>query len=254
MLKAFTLIELLVVIAIIAILAAILFPVFASAKEAAKKTACLSNLKQFAAASLLYNTDSDGVFAQSVYSLDSPILIPGSGDRAFTMFDALMPYVKSTEVMVCPSHRPGIDFSKILSGLGLQSASTFKYSSYSPNFGLFEDPALPPEVFEADAVVSETSLESSVDTVMLYDAYYVGNSAIGGSAPLPECPSPFGPFGWDNFSGDPRHSKGFSIAFADSHARWARRNAVLPGVSIGGVRTYNLPCDLSGLPGGKPNT
>ena len=59
--KAFTLIELLVVIAIIAILAAILFPVFAQAKEQAKKTACLSNAKQIGLASLMYVNDSDDV-------------------------------------------------------------------------------------------------------------------------------------------------------------------------------------------------
>lgn len=60
--RAFTLIELLVVIAIIAILAAILFPVFAQAKEAAKKTAMLSNVKQTATASLAYMTDNDDLF------------------------------------------------------------------------------------------------------------------------------------------------------------------------------------------------
>ena len=63
--KGFTLIELLVVIAIIAILAAILFPVFAQAKAAAKKTAALSNVKQNATAVLIYNGDSDDTFAAS---------------------------------------------------------------------------------------------------------------------------------------------------------------------------------------------
>ncbi len=56
----FTLIELLVVIAIIAILAAILFPVFAQAKAAAKKTVCLSNFKQIDTAMLMYSSDNDG--------------------------------------------------------------------------------------------------------------------------------------------------------------------------------------------------
>lgn len=60
--KAFTLIELLVVIAIIAILAAILFPVFAQAKDAAKKSACLSNMKQMGVAFALYLSDSNGVY------------------------------------------------------------------------------------------------------------------------------------------------------------------------------------------------
>ena len=65
--KAFTLIELLVVIAIIAILAAILFPVFAQAKEASKKTACLSNLKQIGVASVLYENDYDDTIPLAGY-------------------------------------------------------------------------------------------------------------------------------------------------------------------------------------------
>jgi prepilin-type N-terminal cleavage/methylation domain-containing protein len=64
--KAFTLIELLVVIAIIAILAAILFPVFAQAKEAAKKTQTLNNTKQLAIAMLIYNTDNDDIMPLSM--------------------------------------------------------------------------------------------------------------------------------------------------------------------------------------------
>ena len=67
-LAGFTLIELLVVIAIIAILAAILFPVFAQAKEAAKKTACLSNLKQMGTATYIYLNDPDDEFFQDRFN------------------------------------------------------------------------------------------------------------------------------------------------------------------------------------------
>src|SRR5580698_6874863 len=64
----FTLIELLVVIAIIAILAAILFPVFAQVREKARQTACSSNMKQLALAFIAYSTDYDGGFPQPLTS------------------------------------------------------------------------------------------------------------------------------------------------------------------------------------------
>jgi len=76
---AFTLIELLVVIAIIAILAAILFPVFAQAKNAAKGAACVSNMKQLAAASIMYETDYDDTW----FPLARYEPMPGFADQSF---------------------------------------------------------------------------------------------------------------------------------------------------------------------------
>lgn len=97
--RAFTLIELLVVIAIIAILAAILFPVFAQAKAAAKKTADLSNLKQLATSIAIYTSDNDDTIISFPYAgrWSSPSY-PNAGDYGpnnLFWSDILMPYVKS---------------------------------------------------------------------------------------------------------------------------------------------------------------
>jgi prepilin-type N-terminal cleavage/methylation domain-containing protein len=128
--KAFTLIELLVVIAIIAILAAILFPVFAQAKLAAKKTSDLSNVKQLALGSAMYTTDNDDVFGlQSgrdcggLYDFNSRILVPanwsaaanaqdsngscsGDGKRVeggkVYMLNSMYPYYKSLAILTMP--------------------------------------------------------------------------------------------------------------------------------------------------------
>jgi prepilin-type N-terminal cleavage/methylation domain-containing protein/prepilin-type processing-associated H-X9-DG protein len=105
---AFTLIELLVVIAIIAILAAILFPVFAQAREAARTTACLSNTKQIATAQLMYAQDYDETI---VPWLNCPPQAgyPGSCTTALQAVPAfwtflLQPYIKNYNVMFCPSY------------------------------------------------------------------------------------------------------------------------------------------------------
>ncbi|MCS7301638.1 MAG: DUF1559 domain-containing protein [Fimbriimonadales bacterium] len=89
--RGFTLIELLVVIAIIAILAAILFPVFAQAREKARQTACLNNCKQIGLGALMYASDYDNFF---------PIFAFGEGYQAAAR---ILPYIKNREVFRCPS-------------------------------------------------------------------------------------------------------------------------------------------------------
>lgn len=94
--RGFTLIELLVVIAIIAILAAILFPVFAQAREAARKTSCLSNLKQLGTGFTMYSADSDEMVCP-------PFNGQGGTVNANTWDRLVQPYLKNWGVMTCPS-------------------------------------------------------------------------------------------------------------------------------------------------------
>jgi len=122
----FTLIELLVVIAVIAILAAILFPVFAQAKAAAKKTACISNLSQIGKGTLIYMGDYDDRFPFAVDPIDAAQPQIWAGEPEFQalipdmpfLHDVLQPYIKSLALFHCPSDsgskvlddRPNIDF------------------------------------------------------------------------------------------------------------------------------------------------
>jgi prepilin-type N-terminal cleavage/methylation domain-containing protein len=96
--RAFTLIELLVVIAIIAILAAILFPVFAQAKAAAKTTQSLSNMKQLATGNFMYAADYD----DSRVIRNSFISYPGGGGDEYSWKQLVAPYVKNTELLRDP--------------------------------------------------------------------------------------------------------------------------------------------------------
>ena len=92
--KGFTLIELLVVIAIIAILAAILFPVFAKAREKARQSSCLSNTKQIGLAVMQYSQDYDELLPRTYFS-------PSTGNMHWAQ--AILPYCKSNQIFDCPS-------------------------------------------------------------------------------------------------------------------------------------------------------
>ncbi|RYX82512.1 DUF1559 domain-containing protein [bacterium] len=95
--KGFTLIELLVVIAIIAILAAILFPVFARARENARRSSCQSNLKQIGLGIMQYTQDYDEKMPRAWYSFTNNF--PGD----YKWMDVVYPYIKSEQLFVCPS-------------------------------------------------------------------------------------------------------------------------------------------------------
>jgi prepilin-type N-terminal cleavage/methylation domain-containing protein/prepilin-type processing-associated H-X9-DG protein len=102
--KGFTLIELLVVIAIIAILAAILFPVFARAREKARQTSCLSNVKQIALATMMYAQDYDERLPWRYLETAERTEYPNGGTGGGMIWPApVYPYVNNLQIFSCPS-------------------------------------------------------------------------------------------------------------------------------------------------------
>ncbi len=109
----FTLIELLVVIGIISILAALLFPVFAQAREGGRRTTCLSNLRQLGQATAMYASDYDSIYPYGLDGVDhafpssafnEPYLTTALAMQ--TLRDVLTPYTKSMEIYRCPTEHP----------------------------------------------------------------------------------------------------------------------------------------------------
>lgn len=140
--QGFTLIELLVVIAIIAILAAILFPVFAQAREKARQTSCLSNMKQISLAHLMYVQDYDERFAPSRSNTppNQPTDYENFGSTACSAGKAdssswraeVYPYVKNTQAYICPDNEQSDQYVE-----GCQEFKLNLHRSYAYNGNLF---------------------------------------------------------------------------------------------------------------------
>jgi prepilin-type N-terminal cleavage/methylation domain-containing protein len=229
--KGFTLIELLVVIAIIAILAAILFPVFARARENARRTSCVSNLKQIGLGLMQYVQDYDEKLptAYIITTATPPDGMFWSGGAWFWQ-QIIYPYTRSKQIYVCPS-----------SPLTAAAAGPY-YGHYGANQLLLigyktstppNPPGSPGPSLSIAAInnVSETYmamdagmydpwptevLSGNNGTRYLPGAYKnAGTPCMAGQAYTADCQS------------EGRHFDGVSVTFADGHAKWLKSSLVV---------------------------
>ncbi|MCE5239564.1 DUF1559 domain-containing protein [bacterium] len=197
--RGFTLIELLVVIAIIAILAAILFPVFAKAREKARQSSCLSNVKQLAIAAFTYAQDYDE------RTLPYSQLDSGGGYRWYHLVE---PYVKNTQVLKCPSHNPTnmAQTSNLPIGYGInRNAGTLNYSSGGPSLATMQHPAETGMFADTRGGPGDGTNDESYSFGTFYNA---GNNVYWG----------------DVISS--RHNEGCNVGFYDGHAKWMAHNGI----------------------------
>jgi prepilin-type N-terminal cleavage/methylation domain-containing protein len=272
-LNAFTLIELLVVIAIIAILAAILFPVFAQAKAAAKKTASLSNSKQETLGTIMYGGDFDD---------NIPIVTAWQNDGAYIFFDKgcipwtqlVYPYTKNTDILVDPQAPPPVPLPPgwnvnvgkwMVPNYGINpyliQASSYPYSTTTP--------PLTPKNFSSINRVADTVLltqkNSSSETTSksFYGGYWYGSGTFLVSliSDPPDCAATgniqyctggwgAGSFwrdveglseaagGWTG-NGSLRNTKQMVASFADGHVASKSAGALAEGTAYTGAKDVN---------------
>ena len=201
--RGFTLIELLVVIAIIAILAAILFPVFARAREKARQTSCLSNVKQIGLGLLMYLQDYDESFPPSyqwvTYGSDWPL-------RKWA--PTVLPYIKNSQIFVCPSDQPGGD-------AGNDSVGPI---SYAANAALF------PGARGYFTPLRLGRVARPSECIMLCDAWGAGRYCMQPNYYLGPGAACFGrPAGLRADDVDISfHNGGYNACMVDGHAKWLR--------------------------------
>ncbi len=192
--RGFTLIELLVVIAIIAILAAILFPVFAKAREKARQTSCLSNLKELALAIHMYAQDYDERFP--IYLVTSDWWTAHNADSIWSF--NVQPYIKNMQIEDCPTSQLGT--WHINTG---QLAGQDVHVSYSYNCGWMNQVAMGKIIRPANKV-------------LIGDAW-------GADPRLSPTNGGGGCNGWaGSYASNAWHNDGANLAFCDGHAKWAK--------------------------------
>jgi prepilin-type N-terminal cleavage/methylation domain-containing protein/prepilin-type processing-associated H-X9-DG protein len=218
--KGFTLIELLVVIAIIAILAAILFPVFAQAREAARKTTCLSNMKQLTLGWLMYNQDYDETNPMSAECCDA------NGNQIYWL-EVIDPYVKggakstqvnlSKSIYVCPDYlvaaptkdEAGNPATNMVPLGGNYPIGRYPLTSYAPNISVTTAWWALGQNWAGDsaAVGTLASIAKPSQQIMLAENHDC-------------CVETWGGGGDNNWTEARRHGKGMNYAIMDGHAKW----------------------------------
>ncbi|MEO6908679.1 MAG: prepilin-type N-terminal cleavage/methylation domain-containing protein [Abditibacteriaceae bacterium] len=247
--KGFTLIELLVVIAIISILAAILFPVFARARENARRASCQSNLKQLALGVMMYAQDNDGR-VPTYNSMDStwsdPMPVPAG-------WDIFQPYLKSTGIVFCPSATKSTD-PRYQQTYGLAMAV---YGVFSTTLVM----ANQNNVYPMDSIpfpsktgmIGETGAEGwgdqspehnpngcTVPSGGNYDPTIPGGQAIFDS--LTRCS-----YSSAETLAQTRHFDGSNYAYMDGHVKWIKSSAVDAVYAAQGENGPGIPQADEGL-------
>jgi prepilin-type N-terminal cleavage/methylation domain-containing protein/prepilin-type processing-associated H-X9-DG protein len=201
----FTLIELLVVIAIIAILAAILFPVFARARENARRSSCQSNVKQFGLAIMQYTQDYDERY---------PRMYHGANPNVVFWPRAIQPYAKSVQLFNCPS-----------STEAPYTSETANNVHYGLNTYLFE------QIGAANAGLSMAQIQQPAETVFITDSKGdirvnpEGYDAYGGAYNIAAF--------WPQY----RHLETTTVGFADGHVKSMRKSALQARSATDGAAT-----------------
>lgn len=239
--RGFTLIELLVVIAIIAILAAILFPVFANAKERARQAKCLSNLKQLTQAFRSYCDDNNGVMPSSCANKSQPLFTyewTGSLHSASIKIDPswgqLWKYTHNKGIYICPTdsrmYAAGIKY-----GIDGTSALGYKCMDYPLSYSLncemgsiYGSPAGTEAFLNNLKLDTETAGRSGRVLMLIHEAhenYALEKSMGGGQYGIND-----GYFSWKTtFNDMPSavHNEGTTCSYADGHVKWISYNQLL---------------------------
>ncbi|HEY3328738.1 MAG TPA: DUF1559 domain-containing protein [Capsulimonadaceae bacterium] len=245
--RGFTLIELLVVIAIIAILAAILFPVFATAREKARQTTCASNMKQLGLAFVQYTQD---------YDEDWPVGNQSNGDGS-GWYDSVYPYVKSSQVYDCPSDptvgnttSPVISYgmnrnlTRVAEGDRNATPANGGTGSMAGKFLIISSLVAPTKtvmLFEVQGLVGFFSSGREQKSFSAYgptqtNAKYINafNTSLFYATGLMGTPAENGNNYYSPTGATPdggRHSTGANYSFCDGHVKWLIGGQVSPGAN-----------------------